>query len=159
VFSSSVSLTATTTIDKLHTFFVGVSRTGASQEGTQDEDVLEFLAPLHVNLGAVATLKGQDMVEAGRCYGVAAGMFDRLGNSAQAEHCRAMRSRLSRTSGTEDNKEGGGKGGGRVGGSGGGSVGGDAVQSGRAEALGKDTVPAAARFVQITEGVDSDDEM
>jgi len=155
VFSSSVSLTATTTINKLHTFFVGVSRTGASQEGTQDEDVLEFLAPLHVNLGAVATLKGQDMVEAGRCYGVAAGMFDRLGNSAQAEHCRAMRSRLSRTSGTEDNKEGGGKGGG----SGGGSGGGDAVQSGRAEALGKDTVPAAARFVQITEGVDSDDEM
>ena len=155
MFSSSVSLTATTTINKLHTFFVGVSRTGASQEGTQDEDVLEFLAPLHVNLGAVATLKGQDMVEAGRCYGVAAGMFDRLGNSAQAEHCRAMRSRLSRTSGTEDNKEGGGKG---VG-SGGGSGGGDAVQSGRAEALGKDTVPAAARFVQITEGVDSDDEM
>ena len=138
----------------MHTFFVGVSRTGASQEGTQDEDVLEFLAPLHVNLGAVATLKGQDMVEAGRCYGVAAGMFDRLGNSAQAEHCRAMRSRLSRTSGTEDNKEGGGKGGG-----GGGSGGGVAVQSGRAEALGKDTVPAAARFVQITEGVDSDDEM
>ena len=155
MFSSSVYWTATTTINKLHTFFVGVSVTGASQEGTQDEDVLEFLAPLHVNLGAVATLKGQDMVEAGRCYGVAAGMFDRLGNSAQAEHCRAMRSRLSRTSGTEDNKEGGGKGGG----SGGGSGGGDAVQSGRAEALGKDTVPVAARFVQITEGVDSDDEM
>ena len=157
MFSSSVSLTATTTINKLHTFFVGVSVTGASQEGTQDEEVLEFLAPLHVNLGAVATLKGQDMVEAGRCYGVAAGMFDRLGNSAQAEHCRAMRSRLSRTSGTEDNKEGGGKGGG--GGGSGGSGGGSAVQSGRAEALGKDTVPAAARFVQITEGVDSDDEM
>jgi len=152
VFSSSVSLTATTTINKLHTFFVGVSRTGASQEGTQDEDVLEFLAPLHVNLGAVATLKGQDMVEAGRCYGVAAGMFDRLGNSAQAEHCRAMRSRLSRTSGTEDNKEGGGKG------DVGGSVG-DAVQSGRAEAVRKDTVPAGARFVQITKGVDSVDEM
>ena len=94
------------------------------------------------------------MAEAGRCYGVAAGMFDRLGNSAQAEHCRAMRSRLSRTSGTEET-EGGRKGGGK----GGGKDGGDVAQTGRAETVGKDTVSVASRFVQITEGVDSDDEI